>query len=236
MRSCRRSGFTLIELLVVIAIVAILAAILFPAFVKAKDSSRNAACCSNLMQLGKAFSMYVDDHNGAYPRGFRAKYPGEPLMHAQQDNSYVSWDMAIFKYVKNTRVVVCPSDQVKRPAHPRVNGQPLPRTYAMNDQLYGEATGFWKASEMKVGASHFVLLSEWLKHPDFYGPGRHGYSNLGGADCSVVWGTSETGVHLGGAVCNYLFFDGHVKGLPPSQVTQKLTHYFAYLQGKGLDL
>jgi prepilin-type N-terminal cleavage/methylation domain-containing protein/prepilin-type processing-associated H-X9-DG protein len=62
-----KKGFTLIELLVVIAIIAILAAILFPVFVRAKASAKVSKCLSNLKQIGNAISMYVDDSNGRFP-------------------------------------------------------------------------------------------------------------------------------------------------------------------------
>ena len=54
MRPANR-GFTLIELLVVIAIIAILAAVLFPVFASAREKARQAACMSNMNQLGQAF-------------------------------------------------------------------------------------------------------------------------------------------------------------------------------------
>lgn len=235
-REMNRKGFTLIELLVVIAIIAILAAILFPVFVKAKESARTASCASNLKQMGQAIGMYVDDNQGSYPRSARLRYPGEPLMHPLQDRNYVSWDIAIFRYVKNLRVFVCPSDQFKRPAHPRVTGNPLPRTYSMNDQLFGDYSRTWKSSDMKPGATHFVLLSEWLKHDDYYGPGRDAWGNFAGADCATAWLPAKNGVHLAGTVCNYLFFDGHVKGISPSQMASKPKYYFAYLPGVNMDL
>lgn len=62
-----KKGFTLIELLVVIAIIAILAAILFPVFVNAREKARQTTCLSNMKQLGAAFKMYLDDSNSRYP-------------------------------------------------------------------------------------------------------------------------------------------------------------------------
>ena len=67
----RRRGFTLIELLVVIAIIAILAAILFPVFAKAREKARQASCQSNEKQLGLAFLQYVQDNDEKFPANFR---------------------------------------------------------------------------------------------------------------------------------------------------------------------
>jgi prepilin-type N-terminal cleavage/methylation domain-containing protein len=63
----RRSGFTLIELLVVIAIIAILAAILFPVFARARESARKTQCLSNMKQLGNAIMMYTTDYDEYFP-------------------------------------------------------------------------------------------------------------------------------------------------------------------------
>src|SRR5256714_15149834 len=63
----RNAAFTLIELLVVIAIIAILAAILFPVFAKAREQARKTACTSNVKQLGLAWMMYVQDYDETFP-------------------------------------------------------------------------------------------------------------------------------------------------------------------------
>ena len=62
-----RRGFTLIELLVVIAIIAILAAILFPVFARAREKARCTSCLSNLKQIGLGLAMYISDYDETWP-------------------------------------------------------------------------------------------------------------------------------------------------------------------------
>jgi prepilin-type N-terminal cleavage/methylation domain-containing protein len=68
----------LIELLVVIAIIAILAAILFPVFAKAREKARQSSCLSNVKQLALGTLQYVQDYDGCFPVWFRNRYPGSP--------------------------------------------------------------------------------------------------------------------------------------------------------------
>jgi len=94
----RKKGFTLIELLVVIAIIAILAAILFPVFAKAREKARQTSCASNLKQIALGALMYAQDYDEflciAQPLA------GPPVLF---------FDSVLQPYVKNTQIFKCPS-------------------------------------------------------------------------------------------------------------------------------
>lgn len=109
-----RAGFTLIELLVVIAIIAILAAILFPVFAKAKAFAKRTACLSNLRQLGMAFLMYEGDSDDHYPdrRDLKSALPGgyRPWKDWPPVDPRAGWAEVLFQpYVKNSQIWSCPS-------------------------------------------------------------------------------------------------------------------------------
>jgi prepilin-type N-terminal cleavage/methylation domain-containing protein/prepilin-type processing-associated H-X9-DG protein len=87
----RRAGFTLIELLVVIAIIAILAAIIFPVFAKAREKARQASCLSNEKQIGLAIAQYIQDYDETFPRNYQ--YDG--------NGSRAFWQILVNPYVKN---------------------------------------------------------------------------------------------------------------------------------------
>ena len=97
-----RQGFTLIELLVVIAIIAILAAILFPVFGRAREKSRSISCLSNMKQIGNAYTMYTQDYD---ERFFLWRYFIRP------GNIKQTWVELLQPYMKNRSLWVCPSDE-----------------------------------------------------------------------------------------------------------------------------
>ena len=103
----RQSGFTLIELLVVIAIIAILAAILFPVFAKAREKARQASCSSNEKQLGLGFLQYVQDNDEAVSSR-QPRRLAHPRQRGVQQGS--GWANEIYPYVKSTGVYKCPDD------------------------------------------------------------------------------------------------------------------------------
>jgi len=94
-----RRGFTLIELLVVIAIIAILAAILFPVFARAREKARQTSCLSNVKQLSLSVVMYAGDYDEIMPR------------YADRDcaGGRKNWFDVLEPYMKNTQILVCPS-------------------------------------------------------------------------------------------------------------------------------
>lgn len=96
-----RRAFTLIELLVVIAIIAILAAILFPIFAKAKENARRTNCIGNFRSIHQALNMYADNNNGFMPMPPQA-YGGD---YAVQDRGLAS----MWNYVRNSKVFLCPN-------------------------------------------------------------------------------------------------------------------------------
>jgi prepilin-type N-terminal cleavage/methylation domain-containing protein/prepilin-type processing-associated H-X9-DG protein len=101
----RTNGFTLIELLVVIAIIAILAAILFPVFARARENARRASCQSNLKQIGLGIMQYTQDYDETYP------LDGSPWDVGQNwQKDFNTWRTFIYPYVKSEQVFNCPSN------------------------------------------------------------------------------------------------------------------------------
>ena len=190
-----RKGFTLIELLVVIAIIAILAAIIFPVFSRARAKARQAQCASNLKQLTLAFEMYVTDYdemlpgapNGSGGAGMYGGWVWYPAFH-QPDRGYFEVTRGgLFPYTKNDQIYVCPDDRTGSGC-----------TYEMNGYLrWGSVAMIPKPSET------FLLIPE-----DDHGTANDGYFDVPAGDCPNC--RHNKGV-------NASFADGHVKWNPWEQ-------------------
>lgn len=121
----RTKGFTLIELLVVIAIIAILAAILFPVFAKAREKARQTSCLSNMKQVSLGVLQYLQDNNEMFPCG----YEGGPEWTYGE-----GWAGSLQAYIKSAAVFKCPDDSTTDGTN--VNQQTTyPDSYGMNINL-----------------------------------------------------------------------------------------------------
>lgn len=108
----RRRAFTLIELLVVIAIIAILAAILFPVFARAREAARKSTCISNLKQMGTAVMMYVQDYDEVYPVANQEadRIPNQqPHSFLGSNGRYPHLVDVVAPYTKNEGIFKCPT-------------------------------------------------------------------------------------------------------------------------------
>ncbi|MFO7946068.1 MAG: prepilin-type N-terminal cleavage/methylation domain-containing protein [Armatimonadota bacterium] len=132
----RRKGFTLIELLVVIAIIAILAAILFPVFARAREKARQSACLNNVKQIMLGMMQYTQDYDERYPPANRWPAPGENHL---PYTTYTTWWEALDPYMKNEQILICPS---------QANGDPAGAEpgYGWNYQEFGYYSGGFPSS------------------------------------------------------------------------------------------
>jgi len=209
----KNRGFTLIELLVVIAIIAILAAILFPVFAQAREKARTATCQSNVKELCLALLMYTNDYDEKFPRNRHSfgnvvqVSVGDGYSDSTGTIGCVSWDRAIFPYVKNAQVYLCPSRQC-----PRNSRQRRTKGYNVNGPLMHEgfAPRGRRLAEVEEPAEVLMLIEGKIPCDDIGDWcimcfGRQGFRPNGDTYGGVP------AVHNQKAVWG--FVDGHVKVL-----------------------
>jgi prepilin-type N-terminal cleavage/methylation domain-containing protein/prepilin-type processing-associated H-X9-DG protein len=213
-----RRAFTLIELLVVIAIIAILAAILFPVFAKAREKARQAACMSNLHQIGLAVMQYTQDYDELYPCEF--------IVTGLSPKTESDWSVEIMPYVKSYGVFVCPSNpntEVGVGYAAWSNSAKNTPPYISNDYAANEfdtTHGVFPQPENPmvslakiVSPSQVIMVAELL---NWYGPYKGECSYIDPTSTTTANGCQEPFSRHSG-FSNYLFADGHVKALRPFQ-------------------
>ena len=209
-----RRGFTLIELLVVIAIIAILAAILFPAFARARENARRTSCLSNLKQIGLGFMQYTQDYDEKFPLSivgqgnpggpYIQSTPGTPGVEFKTSDGNnpahnVSWMDCLHPYIKSTQLFICPSG---RPYAPEAS------SYGYNDGI-GRMT-----TNNPISLSAITRASEIIVSVDMNFGLNNYTANQGSYDAFGIAGKNVNDNpmfvrHFDGS--NFLFTDGHAK-------------------------
>lgn len=187
-----RHGFTLIELLVVIAIIAILAAILFPVFAKAREKARQTSCLSNARQWATAVVEYAQDYDEVLVPSYSARPGLSP--------AYSLWYMNLQPYVQNTQLQRCPSA-----AGPAYNGSLGGTDMAINLHVAPSYSGVPLASINYPADTLIIADADWTRsttdypnsnswrvsipyHPSYFIPARHnGGANLVFCDGHAKW-------------------------------------------------
>jgi len=150
----RVTGFTLIELLVVIAIIAILAAILFPVFARAREKARQTSCLSNVKQITLACLMYAQDYDEMLPCG-------RPQYLACANDSTAFWQHVVMPYMKNMQMLVCPSNSARVNAQcakffPWARAMNVTDNYGINCRL-GTSGGYLMANIQRPAEVYYVV-------------------------------------------------------------------------------
>ena len=205
----KKSAFTLIELLVVIAIIAILAAILFPVFGRARENARRASCQSNLKQIGLGIAQYTQDYDEKMPTAW-----------INWSDGRVQWPQMIQPYTKSVQVFACPSNTdnatVQFPSTP--SAPAMNASYLANSHVIIDASGNGRSLASINAPSTRIMVGEATAHPLWSGDWEYqaGFYGMPYSQGKFVLGSNIRmfAGHL--STANYLFADGHVKSLKPT--------------------
>ncbi len=201
-----RRGFTLIELLVVIAIIAILAAILFPVFARARENARKTSCLSGSKQIGLGIMQYCQDYDETMP------------MYAPTTYAY-NWERAVEPYLKNSGILKCPSATTLSMAYgvsyPHVSWVGGGAALAKVQRAADVAAVFETEGEDAAGTISVLKL---------------GYCPQNYAIGSITWavqnGIPDPARHMEGL--NVVFMDGHAKWMKREPIMANLNDLWGH--------
>ncbi len=205
-----RRGFTLIELLVVIAIIAILAAILFPVFARAREKARQTSCLSNIKEIALGARMYCADYDDmmfGHIQGTRTPRETGPYL----------WPQQMEPYVKNTQIFTCPSN----PGNYWNGGYDSSLGYGMNYWVtyyyyYLALTDLKRPAE----TIWFADCNYYVVYPTYYLNRYPTNTTYGQNGKARLQGRHNDGDNFG-------FVDGHAKWMSRNQVEGDIGLYSA---------
>lgn len=148
-----RRGFTLIELLVVIAIIAILAAILFPVFARAREKARQTSCLSNVKQIALGMLMYIQDYDERFPYFASGSSSVDP---------WICWPHQLQPYLKNWQIYQCPSSPYGGEMNYHGTLYPIRPSYAFVNSLWSSNPPY-SLAVVQSPASKFMMADS--NHP-----------------------------------------------------------------------
>jgi prepilin-type N-terminal cleavage/methylation domain-containing protein/prepilin-type processing-associated H-X9-DG protein len=215
-----KTGFTLIELLVVIAIIAILAAILFPVFARARENARRASCQSNLKQIGLGLMQYSQDYDEkAIPDW----------------NDINNWAYLVQPYVKSEQLFTCPSAS---------DLKPLPLTnlwadlgssgaYSMNlayapgsDNMTPPTSVSWAGDTRSLASFEAPATTVWVVESTglpwcYWDDTSNDPDGITAGEPRTLAGSEGTVVERHLSTTNVLWCDGHVKAVKLELLNQR---------------
>jgi prepilin-type N-terminal cleavage/methylation domain-containing protein/prepilin-type processing-associated H-X9-DG protein len=219
----KKKGFTLIELLVVIAIIAILAAILFPVFARARENARRASCQSNLKQLALGVFQYTQDFDEKYPllwanRDATTGTYGVPTI-ATAATADQGWVTILQPYLKSDQLFQCPSETAPPGVDSSVGGA------ASTDYWFNRLLANTSQAAVEAVALTVMNGDGSSNHGAYFYDGQTENSTAGTAPAATDPITGLTGGahgrHLDGG--NFAFADGHVKWLKGNAISPSTT-------------
>jgi prepilin-type N-terminal cleavage/methylation domain-containing protein/prepilin-type processing-associated H-X9-DG protein len=228
----KRRGFTLIELLVVIAIIAILAAILFPVFAKAREKARQSSCLSNTKQIGVAFLAYLNDYDECFPLYQNlGTYPTKSFYDPGGEFcEYIYWSQELCPYIKSFEVFNCPSQNCAVPFK-GTRATVAYTSYGYNFAPLGGPTSYPLGVYAEiVNPSNMIVFGETVDMNVGYGA-PYGFTalyNPKSYPTYILWLAAR---HNNGG--NEGFADGHAKWLPAATIRDTSTAVGNMWDGKG---
>jgi prepilin-type N-terminal cleavage/methylation domain-containing protein/prepilin-type processing-associated H-X9-DG protein len=215
-----KNGFTLIELLVVIAIIAILAAILFPVFARARENARRSSCQSNLKQIGLGMLQYAQDYDEKML----------PLAIFEPTDMRYTWPHIVQPYIKSTQLFQCSSDTKTNQnmnsywaSGPEAAGKNFHSSYVYNTEIGGTIGNSVSQSAIQTVATTIAVFDGGTGAGAVGSDPATWTQKSGGQFATRADGDVNSDDIYGGPMSrhlettNVLFADGHVKALRPAK-------------------